>query len=93
MLLKTDGGDATPAVARLREEPGKDIVILGSGELIRSLMRQNLIDQYTLLITPLVLGAGRRLFADGGPFALLRLVSSVTTGTGVIAAIYQPAET
>jgi dihydrofolate reductase len=84
-------GDVIEAVRRLREQPGKDIVILGSGELVQSLMRHDLIDQYTLLIHPLVLGTGRRLFTDGGAFAALRLVDSRTTTTGVVIATYQPA--
>ncbi|MGH2518004.1 MAG: dihydrofolate reductase family protein [Ktedonobacterales bacterium] len=85
-------GDAAEAVARLKEQPGKDIVILGSGALIQSLLRRNLIDEYLLTIHPLVLGSGRRLFPDGGAFAALRLVDSKTTTTGVVIAIYQPAE-
>jgi dihydrofolate reductase len=85
-------GDATEAVARLKEQPGKDIVILGSGELIQSLMRRNLIDEFTLLIHPLVLGSGRHLFTDGGAFAALRLANTVTTTTGVVIATYQPTE-
>jgi len=89
ILLK---GDATEAVARLRKEPGKDLVIMGSGELIQSLMRRNLVDEYVLLIHPLVLGTGRRLFTDGGAAASLRLVSSKTTDKGVIIATYRPAE-
>ena len=89
-LLK---GDAADAVARLREQPGKDIVILGSGELVQSLMRRNLIDTYTLLIHPLILGKGRRLFHEGAAFARLRLIKTRTTATGVIIATYQPAET
>jgi len=88
-LLK---GDAAEAVARLKEEPGKDLVVMGSGELARSLMRRNLIDEYVLLIHPLVLGSGRRLFTDGGAFAALRLVSTKTTTTGVVIATYQLAE-
>src|SRR2546425_2385187 len=88
-LLK---GDAAEAVARLKEEPGKDLVVLGSGELVRSLMRRNLVDEYVLLIHPLVLGSGRRLFTDGGTFAALRLVATSTTTTGVVIATYQPAE-
>jgi len=83
-------GDAADAVARLREQPGKDIVALGSGELIQSLMRRSLIDEYVLLIHPLVLGSGRRLFADGGAFAALRLVDTRTTTTGVVIARFQP---
>jgi len=88
-LLK---GDAADAVARLKEQPGKDVVILGSGELIQSLMRRNLIDEYLLMIHPLVLGSGRRLFTDAGAFAALRLVDTTTTTTGVIIARYQAAE-
>jgi dihydrofolate reductase len=87
-LLK---GDAADAVASLKEEPGDDLVILGSGELIRSLMPRNLIDRYILLIHPLVLGSGRRLFADEGALQALRLVDSKTTSTGVLIATYQPA--
>jgi len=87
-LLK---GDAAEAVARLKEQPGKDIVILGSGELVRLLMRRNLVDEYMLLIHPLVLGSGRRLFTDGGAFAALRLVNTQTTTTGVVIATYQSA--
>ena len=84
-------GDAADAVARLKEQPGGDMVVLGSGELVRSLMRRNLVDEYVLLIHPLVLGSGRRLFPDDGPATAFRLVRSVTTGTGVIIATYQPA--
>jgi dihydrofolate reductase len=65
-------------------------VVLGSGELARSLMRRDLVDRYVLLIHPLVLGSGRRLFADGGAFAALRLVHARTTTTGVVIATYEP---
>ncbi len=88
-LLK---GDVAEAVARLKEEPGKDLVVLGSGELVQSLMRRHLVDEYVLLIHPLVLGSGRRLFTDGGAFAALRLVDTKTTTTGVVIATYQPDE-
>ena len=84
-------GDAAEAVARLKEQPGKDLVVLGSGELVQSLMRRNLIDEYVLLIHPLILGSGSRLFADGA-FANLALLDSVTTSTGVVIATYQPAD-
>ncbi len=83
-------GDAADAVASLEEEPGDDLVILGSGELIRSLMRRNLIDSFVLTIHPLVLGSGRRLFTDGGAFAKLRLVEVKPTTTGVLIATYEP---
>src|SRR5437764_11883450 len=88
-LLK---GDATEAVARLKGELSKDLVVMGSGELIQSLRRGNLVDEYVLLIHPLVLGSGRRLFPDGGAFAALRLVDIKTTPNGVVIATYQPAE-
>jgi dihydrofolate reductase len=88
-LLK---GDAAEAVARLKEQPGEDLVVLGSGELVQSLMRRNLVDEYLLTIHPLILGSGRRLFTDGGASVALRLVDTKTTTTGVVIAIYQPAE-
>jgi dihydrofolate reductase len=88
-LLK---GEAAEAVARLKAQGGKDLVVLGSGDLLQSLMRRNLIDEYLLLIHPLVLGSGRHLFNDGGSFAALRLIDSKTTTTGVVIATYQPAE-
>jgi dihydrofolate reductase len=85
-------GDAADAVAGLKRQPGKDLTVLGSGELVQSLRRRGLVDRYLLLIHPLVLGTGRRLFPDGGPASQLRLVDSVTTTTGVVIATYEPAE-
>lgn len=81
-------GDAADAVAKLKQESGNDLVILGSGELIRSLMLRRLIDRFLLLIHPLVLGSGRRMFDDGGALAKFRLVDSVPTTTGVVIATY-----
>jgi dihydrofolate reductase len=85
-------GDAADAVAQLKEGAGKDLVILGSGELIQSLMRHGLVDEFKLLIHPLVLGSGRHLFVDGGAYAAFRLLDSKTTTTGVVIATYQPVE-
>jgi dihydrofolate reductase len=84
-------GDAVGAVARLRGRPGDDIVLLGSGELARALMRRRLIDEYVLSIHPLVLGSGGRLFGDDGTTAQLELVDSITTTTGVMIGSYRPA--
>ena len=84
-------GDAVATVADLKEELDQDLMILGSGELVRSVMGSDLIDSYTLLIHPLVLGTGQRLFAGGGPPAELELVGSTTTGTGVVIATYRTA--
>jgi dihydrofolate reductase len=88
-LLK---GDPAEAVAKLKKELDKDLLILGSGDLIQSLMQRGVVDEYVLLIHPLVLGSGQRLFTDGSPFATLRLVSSRATTNGVVIANYQPAE-
>ena len=85
-------GDAADAVAALKRQPGPDLLVMGSGVLAQSLLRHGLVDEYQLVIHPLVLGNGRRLFDDGGPFAALRLVKSVPTTTGVIIATYVPAE-
>ena len=83
-------GNAMDAVARLKETNGLDLLVMGSGELVESLMYCDLVDQFILLIHPLVLGTGRRLFDDVG-FATLRLVRSVPTTTGVLIATYEPA--
>jgi dihydrofolate reductase len=85
-------GDAVAAVADLKRRPGKDITVLGSGGLLRSLMPHGLIDEYVLMIHPLVLGAGLRMFDDGGSRLGLRLIDAVTTTTGVVIATYRPAE-
>lgn len=88
-LLK---GEAAATVATLKERPGKDLVIMGSGELVRALRKANLVDTYVLLIHPLILGSGRRLFPDGDPFGAMRLVSAKTTEMGVVVATYEGAE-
>jgi dihydrofolate reductase len=85
-LLK---GDAAESVARLKAQDEGTIVILGSGELIRSLMPHGLIDEYVLPIHPVVMGSGIRMF--GGAYAELELVESVQTTTGVIITRYAPA--
>jgi dihydrofolate reductase len=84
-------GDAVEAVAALKEQQETDATILGSGVLIQSLMRRDLIDEFLLMIHPVVLGSGRRLFTDGGAFAALRLVDTTTTTTGVVIARYEHA--
>ena len=87
-LLK---GDAADAVAGLKEELDENLVVFGSGVLVRSLMPGNLIDEFVLLTHPLVLGSGRRLFSNSGSnLSTFQLVDSTTTDTGVIIAAYQP---
>lgn len=83
-------GDVPGAVADLKRNTEANLVIMGSGELIGSLMAADLIDEYLLMIAPVVLGAGRRLFA-GSTHASLRLVESITTPTGVVLATYERA--
>jgi dihydrofolate reductase len=82
-------GDAVEALDELRRQPGKDLVVLGSGDLVRDLMGHGLVDSLALLIHPLVLGAGQRLFPDTGPSTTWRLTSSVPTTTGVVIANYE----
>jgi dihydrofolate reductase len=81
-------GDVPTAVGDLKESSSMNLVIMGSGVLIGSLMVADLIDEYLLMIAPLVLGTGRRLFA-GGAQASLRLIDSSTTSTGVVMATYE----
>ena len=76
-------------VADLKEKLDKDIVVLGSGELVQSLLQAGLVDELILLIHPILLGTGRRLFADGAARADLTLTGSRTTGTGVVVATYR----
>jgi dihydrofolate reductase len=82
-------GELTKAVAALRKKDGKDIVILGSGDVVRKLLAKQLVDELILLIHPLVLGDGQRLFDNGGPGAVFELADTRTTTTGVIAATYR----
>lgn len=84
-LLK---GEANHLVAKLKTESDKDLVVLGSVGLVRSLMGSNLVDELILSIHPLVLGSGHRLFPESGPLATLELKDSKTTGTGVVIATY-----
>jgi len=81
-------GDAASAVAELKAEPGGDLGIIGSVSLVRSLHAAGLIDRYALLICPLTLGSGTRLFEAPAPLTEFELTGSVTTTTGVIIANY-----
>jgi dihydrofolate reductase len=84
-------GDAAEAVGKLKEEGDGDLLVIGSGQLAQTLMEHGLVDRYHLMIHPLVLGGGKRLFRDGNPRATLRLVDSKPTTTGVVIARYEPA--
>jgi dihydrofolate reductase len=79
-------------MARLKDQPGKDITVLGSATLVRSLLHENLLDELSLMVHPLVLGRGKRLFEEGGAQKALKLVDSKTFSTGVINLTYQLAQ-
>ena len=79
-------------VARLREAPGGDVLVNGSATLVRTLVEHDLVDEYRLMVFPTVLGAGKRLFADGASIPALDLVESRPVGDqGVLVLIYRPA--
>lgn len=81
-------GDVPRAIRHLKGHEDKSILIMGSGELVRSLVRHGLVDELVLLIHPLVLGSGRRLFADDGACSSFGLSACHTTGAGVVIATY-----
>ncbi len=85
------GRDVAAEVAKLKERPGNELQVHGSGRLAQTLMAHDLVDEYRLLFFPVVVGSGKRLFNDRGKAAALRLVKSRTTSAGVIIATYEPA--
>jgi len=84
-------GDVFEEVAELKRQPGNELQVHGSGTLIRTLMEHDLVDEYRLLIHPVVLGNGKRLFADGTTPTALTLIDTKTTSRGVVVHVYQPA--
>jgi dihydrofolate reductase len=84
-------GDAAEGIAKLKQEDGPELQVHGSGNLIQTLMRRNLVDEYRLWVFPLVIGSGKRLFADGTIPAGLKLVDSKVSSTGVMIGTYVPA--
>jgi dihydrofolate reductase len=85
------GGDAADQVARLKQEDGPDLLTQGSSVLLQSLLARNLIDEFSLLTFPLVLGKGKKLFGEGAVPTALKLIDSKTSTTGVIISRYRPA--
>lgn len=83
-------GDLAEELSRLKQEAGQDIVIFGSGELVRTLHGRDLIDEYRLMVFPVVLGSGKRLFPGGNEKKVLKLVEAKTLGSGVVLLTYQP---
>ena len=84
-------GDVNEELNRLKQQPGKNIAITGSGTLVRSLLRDGLLDELRLLVHPIVAGSGKRLFPDGIGQQPLQLVDAKTFSTGVLYLTYQPA--
>ena len=84
-------GDAADGVAALKNEDGPELQVHGSGNLIQTLLRHNLVDQYRLWVFPLVIGSGKRLFSDGTIPSGLKLVDSTVSTTGVVIGTYEPA--
>ena len=83
-------GDVPAAVAELKRQPGRELQVHGSGGLVRTLHEHDLVDEYRLLVFPVVVGEGRRLFPDRGVATGLTLVDSRTTGSGVAIQVYRP---
>ncbi len=88
VLLK---GDLPQTLAELKSQPGKNFLVMGSGALVSTLMQHHLADLFVLLIHPLILGSGRRLFPDGIPYTSFTLLDLKATPNGVVIATYQPA--
>ncbi len=86
-LLK---GTLAEEILKLKQQPGKNIGIAGSPTFVRSLLKNNLLDELTLMIHPVVVGKGKRLFKDEGDLKRLKLVNSKTSRTGVVFVTYQP---
>jgi len=84
-------GDVAKAVAALKEPPGSEIQVTGSGDLIQTLIEHDLVDEYRLWVFPVVLGEGKRLFAGGAVPAALKLVDTKTSSTGVAIHTYERA--
>jgi dihydrofolate reductase len=84
-------GDAAEGIAALKKEDGPELQVHGSGNLIQTLLRHDLVDQYRLWVFPLVIGTGKRLFADGTIPSGLKFVNSKVSTTGVVIGAYEAA--
>lgn len=83
-------GDAQATVAKLKKTADTPIIIFGAGELVRSLLQHGLIDTLILMIHPVLIGEGRRLFDEALPFTKLQLADNLITKTGVVVGTYKP---
>jgi dihydrofolate reductase len=85
-------GNVAEEVANLKQEPGRDMLVLASADLVHTLMQHNLIDEYRIRVTPVVVGSGKRLFTDRSDVKILKLVQAKAFGSGVIVLTYRPAK-
>lgn len=83
-------GDVIEAVSALRQQDGQNILVHGSGDLANTLLRHDLVDELRFLVSPIVLGSGRRFFEDGSPPKVMELAEAVMFGSGVLALTYRP---
>ncbi len=83
-------GTLAEEVSRLKQQPGQDLLIFGSCDLVHQLSQQDLIDEYRLMVHPIVVGGGKRQFPEGRERKVLRLVETKTLGSGVVMLTYQP---
>jgi dihydrofolate reductase len=83
-------GDVVDSVAKLKEQPGGDLLIYGSADLVGTLMAHDLVDEYRLIVYPTVVGKGRRLYPEGGVAPTLQLADTVTFSTGPVSLVYRP---
>jgi len=86
------GENVAEEVSRLKQQPGKDILVFGSVSLVNTLMQHALIDEYRLMVFPIVVGSGKRLFEDGSGTTVLKLAESKTFDSGVVVLTYEPVE-
>ena len=85
------GGNVAEEVSELKRQPGRDILVYGSADLMRTLMRHDLVDEYRFWVQPVVVGSGKRLFGEGGEAKELRLAGTTTFATGTVVLSYEPA--
>jgi dihydrofolate reductase len=85
-------GDVAEEVSKLKQQPGQDILLAGSGKLLQMLMQHDLVDEYRLMVHPIVLGGGRHIFGDGADRKVFKLVETKSLSSGVVVLTYHPAE-
>ncbi len=83
-------GDVAAEVRRLKQQPGQNILVGGSADLVHTLIQEDLVDEYQLMLFPIIIGKGKRLFRDGSSKTSLRLAATKTLGSGVVVLTYEP---